>query len=281
MVAHYPFSPAVDALIDLSLQEDLSGGDLTSDLLLPESQRASAIVLAKEPMTVSGLGVLARVFARVDSAIAVELACADGAAVSDRATLARVSGPVRSMLRAERCALNFIRHMSGVATLTARYVAILGVDGPRLADTRKTTPGYRELEKYSVRMGGGFNHRWNLGAAIMIKDNHIAAVGSIAEAVARARAGAPHTVTIEVETTNLSEVDQALDAGADIIMLDNMSDDMMREAVGRCRGRALTEASGGITDERLARLAAVGVDVISSGALTHSAPAADISLDLE
>jgi nicotinate-nucleotide pyrophosphorylase (carboxylating) len=276
-----PFSPAVDALIDLALTEDLGAGDLTSDILFPGQETARGSVLAKEPLVVAGLGVFARVLARVDPDVSCQAVARDGQSVAAGGVIARVSGRARSLLRGERTALNFLRRLSGVATLTARYVEALGPDGPRLCDTRKTTPGLRELEKYAVRMGGGFNHRFNLGAGALVKDNHIAALGSIAEAVRRLRAHLPHTATIEVEVTSPGQVDEALTAGADIVLLDNMSDAAMAEAVARCRGRAVTEASGRITLERLAALRQVGVDVVSSGALTHSAPAADISLDLE
>lgn len=279
-MADYPFSPFVDELIRMALMEDLAGGDLTSDLLFAADAGARGRVLAKQDLVLAGLGVFERVLGAVDARVRFEERHRDGERVAAGTVVALVEGPARSVLRAERTALNFLRHLSGVATLTARYVAAAGPDGPRVVDTRKTTPGFRELEKYAVRCGGGRNHRFNLGSAVMIKDNHIAAVGSIAEAVRRARAGAPHTAHIEVETTTLDEVQQALDAGADSVLLDNMDDDTMARAVALCRGRALTEASGNITDARLASLARVGVDIVSSGALTHSAPAADLSLDL-
>jgi nicotinate-nucleotide pyrophosphorylase (carboxylating) len=279
-MADYPFSPFVDELIRMALMEDLAGGDLTSDLLFAADAGARGRVLAKQDLVLAGLGVFERVLAAVDARVRFEARHRDGERVAAGTVVALVEGPARSVLRAERTALNFLRHLSGVATLTARYVAAAGPDGPRVVDTRKTTPGFRELEKYAVRCGGGRNHRFNLGSAVMIKDNHIAAVGSIAEAVRRARAGAPHTAHIEVETNTLDEVQQALDAGADSVLLDNMDDETMAQAVALCRGRALTEASGNITDARLASLARVGVDIVSSGALTHSAPAADLSLDL-
>lgn len=280
MNQEYPFSPAVDQLIELALIEDLSSGDLTSDTLFGADQTCSGTVVARQSLVVAGLPVLCRVFAAVDRRCAITLEVEDGARLARDGVLARVDGPVRSVLRAERTALNFIRHLSGVATTVASYHEIIGPVGPRIADTRKTTPGFRELEKYAVRAGGGHNHRFNLGAAVMIKDNHIAAVGTIGEAVRRCRESVPHTTRIEVETATLDQVDQALEAGADIIMLDNMSDEQMRDAVGRCKGRAITEASGGITEGRLVTLRDIGVDVVSVGAITHSAPCADISLDL-
>jgi nicotinate-nucleotide pyrophosphorylase (carboxylating) len=281
MDAPFPFSPAVDSLIDLALVEDLVAGDLTSDALFEPNDEGRGAVLAKEALVVAGLGVMARVFERVDRRLRFEALVPDGARVERGAVLARVAGPVRSLLRAERTALNFVRHLSGVATLTARFVGASGQSGPRVVDTRKTTPGFRELEKYAVRQGGGHNHRANLGAGVMIKDNHIAAAGSITAAVRRVRKVAPHTATVEVEVVDLAGVDEALEAGADIILLDNMTDADMAEAVRRCAGRAVTEASGNVTLDRIEALRLIGVDVVSSGALTHSAPSADISLDLE
>ncbi len=277
----FPFSPAVDQLIDLALTEDLCCGDLTTDSLFSAESTTRGVLLAKESMVIAGLSVFQRVYAKLDPGVEIHPTSADSDQVAAGTEVAKITGPTRSVLRGERVALNFIRHLSGVATTTARYAELLGADGPRIVDTRKTTPGFRELEKYAVRQGGGFNHRFNLGAAVMIKDNHIAAVGSLTKAVTTCRAAIPHTATIEVEITSLEMLDEALEAGADIIMLDNMSDEQMAEAVARCAGRVITEASGGITDERLGTLREIGVDVISSGALTHSSKAADLSLDLE
>jgi nicotinate-nucleotide pyrophosphorylase (carboxylating) len=281
MNTHCCFSPAVDQLIDLALTEDLGAGDLTSDALFGAADEGRGVVIAKQALVVAGLGVMARVFGRVDARLDFQAVVQDGAKVAAGALLARVAGPVQSLLRAERTALNFIRHLSGVATLTAQYVEASGRTGPRVVDTRKTTPGFRELEKYAVRQGGGHNHRANLGAGVMIKDNHILAAGSISAAVRRVREVAPHTATVEVEVVDLAGVDEALEAGADIVLLDNMNDADMAEAVRRCQGRAVTEASGNVTLDRIEALRLIGVDVVSSGALTHSAPAADISLDLE
>lgn len=279
-MAHlFPFSPAVDSLLELALQEDLCCGDLTSDALFEPTDCVSCWPKAKQDLVVAGLGVFQRVFQRVDTQIDVALRATDGDSVSSGTLLAEVNGPTRSVLRAERTALNFLCKLSGVATLTARFVAAAGPNGPRICDTRKTTPGFRELEKYAVKAGGGFNHRFNLGSSAMIKDNHIAAVGDLVGAVTRLRQRLPHTATIEVEVTNLDEVKAALEAGAEIVMLDNMGVSDMRTAVEMCAGRAVTEASGRVTLERIAELRDVGVDVISSGALTHSAPTADISLE--
>lgn len=279
-MAHlFPFSPAVDSLLELALQEDLCCGDLTSDSLFEPTERVSCWPKAKQDLVVAGLGVFQRVFQRVDAEIGVELRATDGDAVNSGTLLAEVNGPTRSVLRAERTALNFLCRLSGVATLTAQFVAASGPEGPRICDTRKTTPGFRELEKYAVRAGGGFNHRFNLGSSAMLKDNHIAAVGDLVGAVTRLRQSLPHTATIEVEVTNLDEVKAALEAGVEIVMLDNMDVSEMRKAVEMCSGRTITEASGRVTLERIAELREVGVDVISSGALTHSAPTADISLE--
>ncbi|MBN1945059.1 MAG: carboxylating nicotinate-nucleotide diphosphorylase [Bradymonadales bacterium] len=280
MAAIFPFSPAVDRLIELALEEDLGAGDLTSDALFDANFDCQGVVLAKSALVVAGLELFGRILRQVDPRITVTLLVGEGTLVNPSTPLATLEGGALSVLRAERTALNFLCHLSGIATLTHRFVQAAGPEGPRICDTRKTTPGMRELEKYAVRMGGGKNHRFNLGSAVMIKDNHIAAMGSISRAVHRIKQAVPHTTRIEVEVSSLDQLDEALEAGADIILLDNMTDDQMKEAVEQCHGRAITEASGGITLERIRALATIGLDVISSGALTHSAPAADISLDL-
>ncbi|MCA9561860.1 MAG: carboxylating nicotinate-nucleotide diphosphorylase [Myxococcales bacterium] len=273
------FSPAVQALVDMALTEDLNCGDITSDLLIDESSRSQAVLLAKEPMSIAGLPLFVHVLHSLDPSLTVEVFHPDGSQVDRGTQIAIVEGGSRALLRGERTALNFVRHLSGVATLTRKYISLVGAEKPWIVDTRKTTPGFRELEKYAVRMGGGRNHRFNLGAAVMLKDNHIVAGGGITAAVQRVKSQLGHAAVIEVETTNLDEVKEALDAGAHVIMLDNMDDQTISEAVALCAGKAVTEASGGITHERLAALAETGVDVISIGALTHSAPAADLSLN--
>jgi len=280
MPAAIPFSEATRDLIRLALLEDLISGDVTTDAIFAPDDRVTAFFVAKEPLVVAGLPIVRAVFERVDPDCTFTWSAADGDRV-EPGTIGTVEGPVRSVLKAERPALNFMRHLSGVATLTRRCVDLLGDSTTRLVDTRKTTPGFRELEKYAVRCGGGFNHRYNLGSGAMIKDNHIAAAGSIALAVQRVRDHAPFLTRIEVEVTNFDELDQAIAAGADAVLLDNMSTPMMREAVTRVGGRAIVEASGNITAERLGELADVGLDIISSGALTHSAPNVDISLRFE
>jgi nicotinate-nucleotide pyrophosphorylase (carboxylating) len=277
------YDPSLD-LIDLALREDLSLGDITSEATVPANRQATATMLAKQDGVISGMETARAVFTRVDPSIRFEALVADGDRVSRGAKLAVISGNARSILSAERTALNLIQRLSGVATITAGYVAQVAGTGASVIDTRKTAPGMRYLEKAAVRHGGGANHRYNLGDAVLIKDNHLAAIGGqhpIRDAVLAAKQRAPHTSKVEVEVVDLAGVQEALDAGADIIMLDNMSLDEMRDAVKLVDHRALIEASGGITLETLADVAATGVDLISAGALTHSAPSLDISLDFQ
>jgi nicotinate-nucleotide pyrophosphorylase (carboxylating) len=270
------------AIVTAALAEDLSGGDVTTDATVPPGLRAIACAVAKTPLVVAGGDVFAKVFYSVDPGLRVERNLADGARAEVGAVLWKVEGAAHSILRAERTALNFVQRMSGIATLTRRYVdQIPEGSALRVVDTRKTTPGLRALERYAVRCGGGHNHRNDLGSAVLIKDNHIAAAGGVGQAVSSARQRAPHTSRVEVEVESLAALDQALAAGADIVMLDNFATAEIAEAVRRARGKALVEVSGGVTLERVAELAQAGVDVVSVGALTHSAAAADISLDLE
>lgn len=276
-MAAFPFSRQTLALIDMALDEDLHAGDVTSDAIFPMDHTSEAELIAKEPTVLAGRAVFDAVMHAVDPGIRVVWSREDGGQPRT-GLLATLHGPTRSMLRAERTALNFLRHLCGIATLTARWCAALGPEGPRLLDTRKTTPGMRELEKYAVRAGGGANHRFNLGGGAMIKDNHIAAAGSIREAVARVRAHAPFLLRIEVEATTLEELDEAIEAGADAVLLDNMDDVLLRRAVARAAGRVLTEASGNMTLDRLPALRGMGLDFVSAGAITHSAPQADLSL---
>lgn len=272
--------PHLAALVDLALAEDIGSGDVTTDALFGSKSRASASLVAREKLVVSGLEVAGWVFARLDAGCVFKAATREGAQVRPGGVLARVSGPVRALLSAERTALNFLRHLSGIATLTRAYADELRSSKCRLLDTRKTTPGLRTLEKAAVRAGGGFNHRMGLFDGAMIKDNHIVAAGSIRAAVDALRAKLPPTVKIEVECDNLGQVRKALRAGADIIMLDNMSIDKMKKAVALVDGRAATEASGGLELSGLRRVAAAGVDYISVGALTHGARSVDISMEL-
>ncbi|MFT4041320.1 MAG: carboxylating nicotinate-nucleotide diphosphorylase [Thermomicrobiales bacterium] len=271
-------------LIELALAEDLLGGDITSVSTVPAGATATATLLAKAPGVISGLEAAQEVFAQVDPALTFTPLVADGDVVPTMTPIARVTGNARSILAGERVALNLLQRLSGVATLTAQYVAAVQGTAARVVDTRKTTPGMRFLEKAAVRDGGGHNHRFGLGDGVLIKDNHLAAVGGPARvrtAVQTARAAAPHTLRIEVEVTTLAELQEALDAGADIVMLDNMDVATMREAVQLTAGRALLEASGGVNLRTIGEIAATGVDLISVGALTHSAPALDISLNFD
>jgi len=272
----------LDQLVDLALTEDLAGGDLTSEATVSVDARAIARAVAHSPLVVCGGDVFARVFYRVDPGVRVERRAAEGARAKPDDVLWIAEGATRSLLMAERTALNFAQRMSGTATLTRRFVDALPENAlTRIVDTRKTTPGLRFLERYAVRCGGGYNHRDSLGSAVLIKDNHIVAAGGVREAIERAQKHAPHTSRIEIEVESLDMLDEALEAGADVVMLDNFESDQIAVAVERAHGRALVEVSGGITLERIPALAAAGVDVVSVGALTHSAPAADIGLDIE
>jgi nicotinate-nucleotide pyrophosphorylase (carboxylating) len=271
------FSPATRALIDLALQEDLHAGDVTSDAVFDADAPGRATFRARHELVLAGCAVADAVFTAVDPRIEVAWGARDGQLVGAGA-VGVAHGPIRSLLRAERTALNFVRHLSGVATATYAFVRELEGSGTRLLDTRKTTPGFRELEKFAVRMGGGHNHRFHLGAGAMIKNNHIDAAGSIAEAVRRVRARLPFLSMVEVEVRDEAEARAAVDAGADALLLDNMDTATMRRICSALRGRAKLEASGNITVERLRELRDVGLDCISTGWVTHSAPAADLSL---
>jgi nicotinate-nucleotide pyrophosphorylase (carboxylating) len=262
------------------LDEDIGRGDITSEAIFPEDHHGSARLVARQTFVVAGAAtVAAEVFAVQNPAIVTAGAVVDGCRVSPGQVLLTVSGPVVDLLKAERVALNLLQRLSGIATLTAAYVDVVKGYPVRITDTRKTTPGLRIFEKYAVRIGGGSNHRFNLTDGVLIKDNHIAACGSITEAVERVRRTTPHTIRIEVETDTLEQVEECLHNRVDIIMLDNMSPELMREAVRLIDGRALVEASGGVNLETVAAIAACGVDIISIGALTHSARACDIGMD--
>jgi nicotinate-nucleotide pyrophosphorylase (carboxylating) len=271
-------------LAQRALQEDGTFQDVTTAATVEPWQRGTGTVLAKAEGVIAGLPAMAAVFAEVDAQLIFTPLRLDGERVRRGDHIATVEGRFASMLRAERTALNLLQRLSGVATATARAVAAVEGLPVRIVDTRKTTPGLRALEKYAVRAGGGHNHRFNLADGVLVKDNHLAALRArglgIADAVRLARQRAPHTLRVELEVTTLVELDEALAAGAEIILLDNMPVSEMVEAVRRCRGRALSEASGGITPETVRVVAETGVDLISLGALTHSAPALDISLEL-
>ena len=268
----------LDRVIDNALEEDMPLGDLTTDALVPEDAVCQAVLIAKSSVVLAGLGVAQRVFERMDPQVRFTANSRDGERLKAGDRIAEISGNARAVLKAERTALNLLQRMSGIATRTAEYVALVDGTKARIVDTRKTAPGLRRIDKAAVVAGGGSNHRHGLSDGVLIKDNHIVAAGGIRPAVERARGHVPHTVRIEVETETLAQVQEALDAGADIIMLDNMDLARMREAVTLIAGRALVEASGNVDRTRVRAIAETGVDLISIGELTHSVTAADISL---
>ena len=268
---------AVSRLIDVALAEDIGSGDITSLAVIPRDIRFSGVMAAREPMVVAGLPFVAEIFRQVVPEATFTARAADGDRLAAGAIVAELVGPAQGLLTAERTALNLLQHLSGIATLTRRYVDAIAGTGVALFDTRKTIPGLRLLAKYASRMGGARNHRMGLYDGILIKDNHIAVCGSLAEAVRRAKlANGKH---VEVECDTLEQVDEAVSAGADVILLDNMSPDLLRQAVARIGGRAKTEASGGVTLETIRNIAECGVDYVSVGRLTQSAAAVDIGLD--
>lgn len=271
----------IDRLIEQALLEDIHTGDITTLAVVPGLCPATARLIAKENMIVAGISTAARVFNALDPNICFDACLNDGESAATGAILATIRGEAAQLLMGERVALNLLQRMCGVATLTASFVEAVKGTKARIVDTRKTTPGLRQLEKYAVRVGGGINHRTGLYDGVLIKENHIAAAGGITEAIRRARAYIPHTLKIEIETETLAQVDEALAAGADIIMLDNMSLNDMRAAVVTIGGRAQVEASGGVNLERVRAIAETGVDIISVGALTHSPRAMDISMLLD
>jgi len=269
-----------DDVIRNALREDLGrGGDLTSELAVPADTEVAAQLVAREAGCIAGLEVAARTFHQIDASVPFGRERNDGDVVAADTVLAEIEGSARSLLTAERTALNFLGHLSGIATTTRFIVDAVDGTGVAVAETRKTTPGLRALEKYAVRMGGGANHRFGLDDAVMIKDNHIAAAGGISEAVAAVRAGVGHTVKIEVEVETLGQLEELLEDPVDIVLLDNMTTDDLTRAVEMVGGRMITEASGGITPETARSIAETGVDVISIGWITHSAPSLDVALD--
>jgi nicotinate-nucleotide pyrophosphorylase (carboxylating) len=277
------YTPAVQRLLDLALEEDVGRGDVTSASIIDETQEAEADIVSRERAVVCGLGLMEAVFTRFDWRTRFRAKVADGDPVAKGTLVASVRGPAQALLAGERTALNFLAHLSGVATLTQAFVAASEGAKVRVADTRKTTPGSRALQKYAVRMGGGANHRSDLASGILIKDNHVALVGSVREAVRRARVAAPHVLRVCVEVDDLAQLEEALEAGAEVILLDNFQIREMTEAVKRIRERApktVVEASGGVSLDRIRDIGKTGVDVISIGALTHSARAIDFSCDI-
>lgn len=267
-----------DKLIMQALEEDITSEDISTNAVMPKEQMGEVDLICKEDGVIAGLWVFERVFTLLDPNVTVSLFVKDGDKVKKGQKMGTVAGDIRVLLSGERTALNYLQRMSGIATYTRSVAKLLEGSKTKLLDTRKTTPNMRIFEKYAVRVGGGYNHRYNLSDGVLLKDNHIGAAGSVRKAVEMAREYAPFVRKIEIETENLDMVREAVEAGADIIMLDNMSPEMMRDAVAYIDGRAKTECSGNVTKENVAQLAAVGVDYISSGALTHSAPILDISL---
>ena len=267
-----------DKLIMQALEEDITSEDISTNAVMPKEQMGEVDLICKEDGVIAGLWVFERVFTLLDPNVTVSLSVKDGDEVKKGQKMGTVAGDIRVLLSGERTALNYLQRMSGIATYTRSVAKLLEGSKTKLLDTRKTTPNMRIFEKYAVRVGGGYNHRYNLSDGVLLKDNHIGAAGSVRKAVEMAREYAPFVRKIEIGTENLDMVREAVEAGADIIMLDNMSPEMMRDAVAYIDGRAKTECSGNVTKENVAQLAAVGVDYISSGALTHSAPILDISL---
>jgi len=267
-----------DDLIWVALKEDITSEDITTNSVMPEFCMGEVELICKQDGIIAGLDVFKRVFELLDENTEVTFLCKDGERVKNGQKLGTVKGDIRVLLSGERTALNYLQRMSGIATYTNEIAELLKSTGTKLLDTRKTTPGMRIFEKYAVKVGGGYNHRYNLSDGILLKDNHIGAAGGVKKAVEMAKEYAPFVRKIEIEVENLDMLKEALEAGADIIMLDNMSVKDMREAVKLCKGKAETECSGNVTRENIARLTSIGVDYISSGALTHSAPILDLSL---
>ena len=278
-----PLSPIIlEPLVRSALAEDLGrGGDITSDNVIPASARASVVMAARQEGIIAGLDAAETAFKLVDPSLTVKRLKPEGAEVKAGDEVMEIEGRARSILTAERVALNFVGHLSGIATLTHKMVRAVGNHKAKICSTRKTTPGLRTLEKYAVKLGGGVNHRLGLDDAILIKDNHIAIAGGITIALRRAKENAGHMVKIEIEVDTLEQLQEVLTQGADVIMLDNMNLEDMATAVRLVAGRSIVEASGGVTLERIPKIAATGVDMISSGALTHSAPHFDVGLDFK
>lgn len=267
-----------DQLIRMALAEDITSEDVSTNAVMPCATRGTVDLIAKEEGIIAGMDVYARVFQLLDEKTEVDMKCKDGDKVTSGQLLAVVTGDIRVLLSGERVALNYLQRMSGIATYTSQVAALLKGSKVTLLDTRKTTPNCRVFEKYAVRVGGGCNHRYNLSDGVLLKDNHIGAAGSVTKAVQMAKAYAPFVRKIEIEVETLDQVKEAVEAGADIIMLDNMTPEVMKQAVELINGRAQTECSGNITKENIQKILETGVDFVSSGALTHSAPILDISM---
>jgi len=277
-------TPTVTRLIELALEEDLGRGDATTQAIIAPQTAAVAHLVARQRLIVAGLDLAAAVFRRLEPSLATDVPVSDGAEVQAGTCIATYRGRATALLAGERTALNFMQRLSGVATMTRAFVAAAQGSGMRITDTRKTTPGFRLLDKYAVRMGGGSNHRFDLGSGVLIKDNHVAVAGSVTEAVRRVKGRVPHSLKIEVEVDTLAQLDEALAVGVDIVLLDNFSNPDLEKAwaaVRNAKPRPLIEVSGGVTLARIPELARLGVDLVSVGALTHSAPAVDLSLEME
>ena len=278
-------TPDIEKLIDLAIMEDYSMGDATTDALISNETIGSATVVADEGGTIAGLGLAVRIFQKMDPSLETTILIPDGSKVTKNDRILEINGYLSSILTAERTALNFLRKLSGVSTETSKYVDEISHTNSRIVDTRKTTPGFRALEKYAVRMGGGHNHRQNLSDGILIKDNHVKILHleglNLTGVIQKAKSNAPHTIKVEVEVETVEQAVESVSAGADIILLDNMSTQDMEKAVKSCLGRAVTEASGGINLKTVRSVAETGVNLISVGAITHSAPNLDLSLDID
>lgn len=267
-----------DQLIRMALQEDITSEDVSTNAVMPTATKGTVELIAKEDGVIAGLDIYARVFTILDEKTEIDFHCKDGDEVKKGELMATVTGDIRVLLSGERVALNYLQRMSGVATYTRQVAKLLEGSKVTLLDTRKTTPNCRVFEKYAVRVGGGCNHRYNLSDGVLLKDNHIGAAGSVTKAIQMAKAYAPFVRKIEIEVETLEQVKEAVEAGADIIMLDNMTPEVMKQAVELINGRAQTECSGNITKENIQKIREIGVDFVSSGALTHSAPILDISM---
>jgi nicotinate-nucleotide pyrophosphorylase (carboxylating) len=275
---HHNFMPGIQKLIETALLEDIGSGDITTDNLIPPDEKGKGVIIAKEQLVIAGIHIAHQVFTRLDQDILFSASASDGDVLNSGDIVAEIEGRLCTLLKGERTALNFLQRLSGIATHVKSFANLLENKRVRLVDTRKTTPGWRVLEKYAVKVGGAFNHRTGLFDGVLIKDNHIKACSGIGKAVARIRESVSHLVKIEVEVSNSDEVKEALEAGADVIMLDNMDIEEIRESVKLIDGRAVVEVSGMVTKKELVPLSETGVDIISAGALTHSAKAVDLSM---
>ncbi|MCH2310480.1 MAG: carboxylating nicotinate-nucleotide diphosphorylase [SAR202 cluster bacterium] len=279
------FNPNIESLIDLAIEEDYISGDATTDAIIDPQAQGIGTIVSDENGTLAGIEIALKVFSKIDSTLQFQQILSDGSKLNNGSEIASIKGNLASILIAERTSLNFLRKLSGVATQTSKFVELVSHTKAKIVDTRKTTPGYRNLEKYAVRMGGGHNHRQNLSDGILIKDNHLKILANqgltISDVIKKAQQNSSHTIKTEIEVENLDDLISAVESGADIILLDNMSVEMMRRAVDLCEGKVITEASGGINLTSVKAIAETGVNLISVGAITHSAPNLDLSLDIK